>query len=521
MKRRKKLSYEALLRKAQIRVHGGRCVYRGARVDVRHAAVDHIIPASRLTGDLAERAAILTRFGIDPGSDFPVDGPLNRALTDQDFNRRKWMHVDGEWEDVIRRGLQVARETVNAINAEMEYLRVEVEAAELWQALPDGARGNVHRLHDRLLGMPEHRPRDELRTGNHLVVRRPALTVTARLPAAEAPRGTLCITLHGLYSRAGTLTFAHDEIVRNLFAGFGSEVSHEHRPLVVHADPAGEVTVQLGSLRLPLAREEAEQLCEALDRVALAYLGEMRRLEEKVFGSIAFPPSLHGYVLGTADLATWSALVRHARAHPVRDGGDGVCFTVAGAAALTVLCPEPNDPACAPRARLHADLALDGLVPALEPRVRICWSPEDLAGSGRDRARESHFRTGVRWTGSARRHGWRRSWMGCAPRRRGGAPCGGVRRRPNHGSSLRRAPARPCPWPSTTSFARCRSPPRRCAPCRASLWSMGSAAFRPGHSAGCIRRWRGPWTPSSPVNLRGTFVPRCRCPIRLAERPSA
>lgn len=399
MKRRKTPSYEALLQKALIRVHGGRCVYRGTRIDVRHAAVDHVIPASRLTGGPAEREAVLTRFGIDPRSGFPTDGPLNRALTDQDFNRRKWMHVDGEWEDVIRRGLQVARETVDAVTAELEYLRLEEEVAAAWQALPSGARGNAHRLHDRLLGVPEHRPSDESRTGNHLVVRRAAVTVTARLPTVEAPRGTLCITFHGLYSRAGVLTFAHDEIVGHLFAGFGGEASHEHRPLVVYAAPDGEVTVQLGSQRLPLAREEAEQLCEALDRVALAYLGEMRRLEEKVFGSIAFPPSPHGYVLGTTDLATWAALVRHARGHPVREETDAECFSVEGAAALTVLCTEPNDPVCAPRARLHAELALARRVPVAEPRVRICWNPEDLAGSGRHKPRESHFRTGVLWTG--------------------------------------------------------------------------------------------------------------------------
>ena len=418
-------TFDVLVKRALLNVFGPVCTYRGIPIEEKHASVDHAIPTAVLKGDRARCAEVVAKFGFQPGPGDPLKDFRNLVLTDVQYNREKWDHVDGEWEEVIRKGLRVAGENARAVEEEFLYLKLQDQVELSWAKLPEAARSraNAARLHDQLTNVAGQGRSEERCRNNLLTVRRPLVTLSAHLPAVERPEGTACITLTPLRVRGCAITFGHDEIVGTLLPGFGSELSHDRRRFVAYVPrEGGDVTVQLGNNRISLTPAEAGEPCDAVDRLAVHYLGAMRGLESRVFESLRFPRARGGVVLGTATLDTWEAVLRHASDHSgSRVDAAGMSFQVEGTHAVAVACAMPNDPGHALRARIVALPAWERFAWRSGLRMRVCWDAEPLPQAGERGVRESHYRTGVRWS-AGRTDAWLRQTLLPAllpPRRRG------------------------------------------------------------------------------------------------------
>jgi hypothetical protein len=399
---RRRADFKSLVRRALLNVHGAVCAYRGIPIEREHASVDHIVPGAVLTGDARRRRDVLAKFALDPGFGGSEDDLSNLALTTVAYNREKWHHVDGPWEEVIRKGLRVATETQDTLRDEYLYLEYEDDVARWWDALPAQVRTavNAARLHDVLTGEAGRKPSEEVSLDGHLFVRRPSVAIHAHLPTVEQPRGTACFTFSSLRLRGGALTFDHEGIVGTLLPGFGSDVSHDRRRFVVYAPDGGDVTVQLGNNRFAFPRAEAEELCDAIDRMAFHYLSALRRLEARVFESERFLARPDGVALGTVSLETWAAVLSHANEREVRPDASGLSFRVTGARAVTVVCPTANDPAPAARARIFG-IPEWASFPQRGIQVRVCWDADPPPQVGGRRVTEAHYRTGVLWSAAA------------------------------------------------------------------------------------------------------------------------
>lgn len=208
------------------------------------------------------------------------------------------------------------------------------------------------------------------------------------LPKFPEIHGSMMIAFQSLRIRDCFITFSHSEIVNTIFQGIGSSPEDRFRGFIVATDIVKNICiVQLGNNRFTISLDEARQLCDLIDKVALRYINAVRSIE-MVYKTESFEYSQNNrFRLLKISRSLWKDILEFAHEFDYENGDTEWHIFDGKAIYLKVFCKIPEDSVRDYRVFIYPEAEgneLWGKFTYVDDEVWLCWEPSILIDSEED-----------------------------------------------------------------------------------------------------------------------------------------
>ncbi|MGD0032153.1 hypothetical protein SLT67_12385 [Paenibacillus illinoisensis] len=270
---------DLFLRAALYHVYEGRCFYERVPIRFKDMHVDHIIPES--ITDKGEISRITKQLGLPELFDanalynlVPCSPHENLSKNDDLYN------IDYLKKLILDKSLPKVQSIKNKIeNFKKEYNDDKKKSKLLAFLSEYDNKEKLEELYNQLANEEPYKEKREIidNSTQYTFVRSMSnVKLVGNLPRYPNKEGNCLITFSNLRLRDCMITLNHKQIMRDLFEGVKTKLKYDLRSFILHQEKINPdiYYVDLANVRLPLEKNEVEQLTEIIDDFYDYYIKE-------------------------------------------------------------------------------------------------------------------------------------------------------------------------------------------------------------------------------------------------------
>jgi hypothetical protein len=277
---------DKIIRAALFLEYDGKCFYTGLPLRFQDMHIDHIIPVDKKNKDLEillNELALPVDFSLDSLYNLvPCVPNANQVKNKKQYPPRYLAHCI----------YMNTAPKIESLRKRIEIFKKEYELDKNLARLT--AKLNNFNDKKELEKLYNYLSNEKSFNTEHIINKSPFgftykyslsnVSLVGHIPMYPNLKGSCLITFSNLRLRDCMITLDHTTIMKSLFQGINTKLSLNLRDFILHSSKINKDTyyVDLSNTRIPLEKEEVEQLIKIIDDFASVYLNECKDLYLKL-----------------------------------------------------------------------------------------------------------------------------------------------------------------------------------------------------------------------------------------------
>jgi hypothetical protein len=263
--------------------YNGTCFYEGLPLRFKDMHIDHIIPEYLENTD--DLKLIVNRLGLP--IDFSLNSLYNLVPCNPNVNQvknKKQYPIEFLSHCIHMRTSTIVKKIKDRILVLSEEHKSDRNLARLYSRLSEFSdKKKLEELYNSLSNEKPFPKKDALNKYYDFYTYEkslPNVRLAGFIPTYKKQEGSCLITFSNLRLRDCMITLNHKQILERLFTGIHSDVRLNLRNYIIHSELINSEVyyVDLGNTRIPLEKNEIDQLTEIIDDFSNYYLQECKSL---------------------------------------------------------------------------------------------------------------------------------------------------------------------------------------------------------------------------------------------------